>query len=301
MPYAKKSFKRKYSKSKFGGKHRKTAYKRKSYTKRSSTSNYRKNAGISKYIKSYAETKKQINQAIVKNLAPDVTVLGSNVWQLKFDFANGITGGLFGTALNNTTLTQGSSAAQREGKYVFWKSIQGNIRIKMQNQETIDVETRGPVRFKVIFFRNKRKFTAPGVTSDPTKLLFLLPNGDPVGPESLDGTGDQHMTELNFFTAPFNYRHFDILKTHQFTLQAGIDIQRAASSMAAIGNLPSHKIIKFNVPINQKTRYDTNNFPTDRDLHTRMYVLSMPTGGGDQAEANNWNMDMDSVGLFTDL
>lgn len=296
MPYTKKST-RKYAKSKFGGKRRKTPYKRKSYSKRSSTSNYRKNAKFSKYIKSYAETLKKTNAVPVVDQLPSVTVAGSNIYNIGFDFSNAAAAPFaFGHALDNTTLT----TSVRDGKYVFWKGIQGHMRIKMNNGEDILVSTRGPVRFKCIFFRHRRMFAAPGKTFSPQEYLFLLPNGDPTGPESLVGL-NQEMTPLNFFTAPYNYRHFEILKTYEFTLQAGIDIQRQASSMAAIGNLPSHKIIKFNIPINQKVRHDVNGIPTDRDLHTRLYVIAMPTGGGLQSDADNWTMDLDSVGLYTDL
>lgn len=294
----KRTYKKRYS----GGK-TKSTYKRRSFKSKRRTS--RKNAGVSKMIKTYAETYKKIGVPVVDGL-PSALTVHPTIFHREFDYANASLTNPFGTHLNCTSVTQGLGANMRTGDYVYFKSIQGALRIKVNSSASATPQQELPIRFRCIWFKNKRVYSPTGSVSLPGLSIFLTPDGKGIGPDSSGALGTTGpMTEMQFFTAPFNLRHFNIIKSKDFTLSPASvvgPVGGAPMLLQGMSNLPSHKIIKFNLPINQKCKYDnrTDNVE-DRDVHLRLLILSMPTGGSLVYPADGWTVSMDSVGLYTDL
>lgn len=277
-----------------------------SATKYSRKSTYKKNRYVAKSLKTMAETKKILGRPQT-DLVP-VTTFGvgpasSDVYQLTFDFSNAALSNPFGTALDCSTIAQGVAANQRTGNYVYLKSYQGALRISMTTPvDSPTPELNQPIRFKVIFFKNKRIYSPVGSVSQPTQSLFLTPDGNSIGPNT--GTLTQQMTKLQFYAAPFNLRHYKIGMVKQFTLGPPLNLGDNAhhlNNAQSMSNLKSQKIIKFNLPVWQKCKYDTSNHVEDRDVHWRCFVLAIPSGGGTTGPANQWRMSMDSVGLYNDV
>lgn len=306
MPF-KRSFKRKssFAKKKWTpGKYKKKSFRAGRKFSRAST--YRKNKHIAKSIKTIAETKKIVGQELL-NQVPIVTVPNSKVYSYYYDFANAAPNP-FGTALDCTTIAQGVGADERTGNYAYLKNIQGALRIAMTTPvDSSTPEFNQPVRFKAIFFKQKRVYAPAGVQFDPTEDIFLTPGGDKTGP-GREVLGVQSMSTLQFFAAPFNTRNFKIGMVKNFTLgppmNLGDNAHAGMSNSQSNSNLKTHKIIKFSLPIYQKVKYDRDNHPEDRDCHWRLMILSMPTGGGSPVNvgpASQHMLSIQSVMLYNDL
>ena len=306
MPFRKYKPKR-FTKKKWTPKYTKKKTFRRA-TKFSRKRTYVKNKSMAKGMKTMVETKKILGTPILTDIPRTTWSLAgvnpSNVFQLEYDYANAAASSPFGQALNCTNVVQGITANQRIGNYVYFKNIQGALRISMETGlAAVSPELRQPIRFRCIWFKNKRVYSPVGAVSDPARAMFLDPIGNAFGPES--GIVTQTMTPLQFFTAPFNLRHFKIGTVKEFTLGPPVNLANPIGAAVAYSqsnsNLKTHKIIKFNLPIWQKCKFDVGNRVEDRDVHWRLMVLAMPTGGGVVGPADQWRLSMDSVGLYNDV
>lgn len=290
---------------------------RRKYTNRRPSSKAKYIRKVSRSLKPYAETKKNLGIEVV-NQAPVVTweytgpgpSVQSNVYTLGFDFSNASasTDAQYGGALNCTAIRQGNASNERIGNYVVGKAISGSFRIAMDAITTsAEPWVKQPVMFKCFWFKSNRSGSPTGTVFNPNKYFFIKPAGTGTGPAAEDDTGPspaQDMSLLNFYTAPVNRKHFTLLKKMQFTLGPPVvygDAGHHLNNSQSNADLPSHKIVKFRIPLGTKLQYNESNTVQDKDVHVRLMVLAMPTGGVTNYAANNWTMSMNSVFYYTDL
>lgn len=181
--------------------------------------------------------------------------------------------------LEGFTYTQGINNNSRDGRFMFLNSSTINCEIDMNSQ----TRNTPPEQFRFIVFKARRATTPTGVSYNPTTSLFLKPNGDTWGHDTMTSGAD-------LMLQPLNKRDWIIVRDMKFTLQAPMGPSTESSSFQGTV-YPSFKRISMNLNHKIKSAFqDTTDEPTDFDYRYGLVIYS--TMVGKDAPAGSWEFNL---------
>lgn len=171
------------------------------------------------------------------------------------------------TNLNNLAgivMTQGLSAQQRIGNYVFYKKTHIVFQIDMLASSDFDAATQ----FRFIVAKSRQLALPAGLTDTPQTSLFLNNIG------GATGHAVTAVTAMDLMNQPLNKRDWVVYKDFKFTLSPN-----EAAGGGFNFKYPSRKDIPCDLKYYCKTRiHPTTNTPEDLDAHYIIYIYSSSIG-----------------------
>ncbi len=171
---------------------------------------------------------------------------------------------------------QGTGPQERVGRYLYLKRSTVNMRFAMNAQSR-----HGPVKFRVIIYKEKRNRYNTAANGNPNDDLFIDHQGLVKGFNNLAPVDGRVM---NFSTWLINKRNYQVVKDFKFTLnpetisyQGGTDPRVVNQSF-----YPAEKNFTLSLGHYAKAEFDTTNTPTDMMYRYCMTVVSMPTNTSTQ-------------------
>ena len=155
------------------------------------------------------------------------------------------------TDLAGMPINQGTGSQQHVGEYVYLKKSTLNCIVDM-NTDTSSGPSP-PWEVRCIMFKANRKYNPDGTARDPSRSLFLAPNGEEVGHGSSGQSG------LSLFMSPTNKRDWTIYRDFKFKLQAPLQ----GSGSAAVFSQPAgiyenSRQFRFTMPHSKKVKIENN-------------------------------------------
>jgi len=224
---------------------------------------YRKGRTVSRSLRSVGETK-LIAVGNLNEWAPSPIQVGAIAYQSSFVLGTVPTGWTEISALGGTSITQGTSAQERVGDYVYLKKTHYTFTIQMRFGQT----PKPPHEFRVIVGKTRRAVNPAGITHNPAATLFLNTIGQPIGHTSGGINGSDLMLQ------PLNKREFVIKMDKKFTMSSPIRTDSDGGGVGYHGYYPVKKDIPINFGFWKKTRYNTNNLPDDIDCAYFVYIYA---------------------------
>lgn len=198
------------------------------------------------------------------------------------------------TSLGGVSLTQGTSAHQRVGNYVYLKKT--HITMEVEAQPVSSDAVPVPKQYRVIVFKQRRSNMPTGRTVYPQNTLFLDEQGDAFGHATSGKNGSDLMLQ------PLNKRDWVIYKDIKFSL-TNPQLYNENGSAAAWNwtnqKYGSYKKMVFNLPHYAKANYDnTTNVPEDLDTFYGVVVYAKSLGK-DYA-ADDWEVNLRGSTIYSD-
>ncbi len=175
---------------------------------------------------------------------------------------------------------QGTGANERVGRYLYLKRSTINMRFAMNPQSR-----HGPVKFRVIVYKEKRNRYNTAANGNPNEDLFIDHQGLTKG---FNNVATLDARTMNFSTWLVNKRNYQVVKDFKFTLnpetisyQGGTDPRVVNQSM-----YPSEKNFTLSLGHYAKAEFDTTNTPTDMMYRYCMTIVSMPCNTSTQPHSD---------------
>lgn len=164
---------------------------------------------------------------------------------------------------------QGTGANQRIGRYMYLKRTTLQLRIAMN-----PLARHGPVKFRVIVYKEKRNRYNTAGGGNPCDDLFLSHVGGPVGINTANAPNTRAM---NFNTQLVNKRNYQVVKDMKFTLTTQNTSASGSTEPFTINqHFKSEKMINLSLGHYKKTAFDDNGNPEDTKYRYCVSIIGMP-------------------------
>lgn len=238
---------------------------------------YKQTRAVSKVLKNISETKIQALTA-QNAIAPkpvEVAPTTGPIYFTNYCLGTAPSGwvGPSGTAafnnLDGFAWPQGTGPAERIGQYMYLKKTTVNLRVAMNPQSR-----HGPVKFRVIVYKEKRNRYNTVANGNPCDDLFIDQSGTARG---FNQVAPVNQRTMDFNTWLINRRNYQVVKDIKFTL--------ANETLSALGstdpfNVNQHnraeKLIRLNLGHYQKAKFDLAGVPEDQMYRYCITIVSMP-------------------------
>lgn len=163
----------------------------------------------------------------------------------------------------------GTGSNQRVGRYMYLKRTTLQLRIAMNPQSR-----HGPVKFRVIVYKEKRNQYNIAGGGNPCNDLFLSHTGAPVGINTANAVNTRAM---NFNTQLVNKRNYQIVKDMKFTLAPQNTSAQGSTEPFTINQVnKSEKMMQLSLGHYKKTAFGNGNVPEDTKYRYCVTIIGMP-------------------------
>lgn len=179
---------------------------------------------------------------------------------------------------------QGTGPNERIGRYMYLKRTTLQMRIAMN-----PLARHGPVKFRVIVYKEKRNRYNIAGGGNPNADLFLNHVGAPVGINTANAANTRAM---NFNTQLVNKRNYQVVKDLKFTLATqNISSQGSTEPFTVNQHFKSEKMLNFSLGHYKKTAFDANGNPEDTRYRYCVTIIGMPVSNS-VAPHDQWVSDV---------